>query len=65
MFRVIFLKTPLFRQQESSLASMQPELSATFLKTTAAKRIPTNAFQVRKVRPFYKRKCLYFQMSSS
>jgi hypothetical protein len=32
--------------QESSLASMQPEIAATFTKTTAAKRIPTNAFQV-------------------
>ena len=32
--------------QESSLASFQPEISATFTKTTAAKRIPTTAFQV-------------------
>lgn len=35
-----------FLFQESSLVSFQPELSATFAKVTAAKRIPTNLFQV-------------------
>jgi hypothetical protein len=29
------------------LASFQPEIAATFTKTTAAKRIPTTAFQVQ------------------